>query len=143
MPTVIKMASHAYHYLTIFDKDTGRALHLGRTRRIASADQRIVLHARDRGCTRPGCTVAGANCQVHHAEKDWADGGQTNVDDLTLGCPKDNRSVKPGGWTTRKRKDGRTEWIPPPHLDSGQSRVNDYHHPENYLLPDEDDEQED
>jgi hypothetical protein len=44
---------------------------------------------------------------------------------------------------TRKRKDGRTEWIPPPHLDSGQSRVNDYHHPQNYLLPNEDDEQED
>ena len=45
MPTVIRMASHAYHYLTIFDKDAGRAPHLGRTRRIASADQRIVLHA--------------------------------------------------------------------------------------------------
>jgi hypothetical protein len=87
--------------------------------------------------------VAGAYCQVHHAEKDWADGGQTNVDDLTLGCPKDNRGVKPGGWRTRKRKDGRTEWIPPPHLDSGQSRVNDYHHPENYLLPDQDDEGDD
>jgi hypothetical protein len=43
--------------------------------------------------------------------------------------------VKPGGWRTRKGKDGRTEWIPPPHFDSGQARVNDYHHPENYLLP--------
>ena len=138
MPTVIRMASHAYHYLTIFDKDTGRALHLGRTRRIASADQRIVLHARDRGCTRPGCTIAGANCQVHHAVNDWADNGQTDVDDLTLACPTENRMVKPGGWRTRKRKDGRTEWIPPPHLDSGQSRVNDYHHPENYLLPEDD-----
>jgi Domain of unknown function (DUF222) len=140
MSTVIRMASHAYHYLTIFDKHTGRALHLGRTRRIASADQRIVLHARDRGCTRPGCTVAGVHCQVHHAVRDWADDGQTNVDDLTLACPQDNRMVKPGGWRTRKREDGRTEWIPPPHLDSGQSRVNDYHHPENYLLPDEGDE---
>jgi hypothetical protein len=137
MPTVIKLAAHAYHYLTIFDKDTGRALHLGRTRRIASADQRIVLYARDRGCTRPGCTVAAANCHVHHAVDDWADGGQTNIDDLTLACPKDNRAVKPGGWTTRKRNDGRTEWIPPPHLDSGQSRVNDYHHPENYLRPED------
>ena len=142
MPTVIKMASHAHHYLCIFDKHTGRALYLGRTRRIASAGQRIVLLARDRGCTRPGCTVAGAQCQVHHAVNDWAQGGQTNVDDLALGCPKDNRSVKPGGWTTRKRNDGRTEWIPPPHLDSGQSRVNDYHHPQNYLLPDENDEDE-
>jgi Domain of unknown function (DUF222) len=141
MSTVIRMASHSYHYLTIFDKHTGRALHLGRTRRIASADQRIVLHAKDRGCTRPGCTVAGANCQVHHANGDWADDGQTDIDDLTLACPQDNRQVKPGGWTTRKRKDGRTEWIPPPHLDSGQSRVNDYHHPENYLLPADDDEE--
>ena len=98
--------------------------------------------ARDRGCTRPGCTVAGANCQVHHAVSDWADDGQTNVDDLTLACPAENRMVKPGGWRTRKRKDGRTESIPPPHLDSGQARVNDYHHPENYLLPNDDDEDE-
>jgi len=43
IPTVIKLASHAYHYLSVFDKHTGRALHLARTRRIASADQRIVL----------------------------------------------------------------------------------------------------
>ena len=141
MSTVIRMASRAYHYLAIFDKHTGRTLDLGRTRRIASADQRIVLHAKDRGCTRPGCTVAGAYCQVHHANRDWADNGQTNIDDLTLACPGDNRQVKPGGWRTRKRKDGRTEWIPPPHLDSGQSRVNDYHHPENYLLPEDGDDE--
>jgi hypothetical protein len=31
MPTVIKLASHAYHYLSIFDKHTGRALYFGRT----------------------------------------------------------------------------------------------------------------
>ena len=41
---------------------------------------------------------------------------------------------------TRKRKDGRTEWIPPPHLDTGQARVNNYHHPERYLIPDDNDE---
>ena len=46
--------------------------------------------------------MAGAYCQVHHAVNDWAHDGQTNVDDLTLVCPKDNRSVKPGGWKTRK-----------------------------------------
>ena len=101
IPTVIRMASHAYHYLTIFDKDTGRARCIwgapgGRIgaracRRIASPDQRIVLSARD--CTRPGCSVAAANCQVHHAVNDWADDGQTNVDDLTLACSQDNRNV--------------------------------------------------
>ena len=80
---------------------------------------------------------------MHHAETDWADNGQTNINDLTLACGPDNRLVKPGGWKTRKRrKDGRTEWIPPPLLDSGQARVNDYHHPQNYLLDNTDDEDE-
>ena len=87
--------------------------------------------------------MAGADCQVHHAVTEWAQGGQTDIDDLTLACPRDNRTVKPGGWTTRKRHDGRTEWIPPPHLDSGQSRVNDYHHPESYLVDEKDDEADD
>jgi hypothetical protein len=98
---------------------------------------KLNLHAQDRGCTFPGCTVPGYSCQVHHAELDWADGGQTNITDECLACGPHNRLVKPGGWRTRKRKDGRTEWIPPLHLDSGQSRVNDFHHPENYLVPDE------
>ncbi|HEY6575523.1 MAG TPA: hypothetical protein VI029_11445 [Mycobacterium sp.] len=38
------------------------------------------------------------------------------------------------------RKDGRTEWIPPPELDTGQTRVNDYHQPERMLIHDDDDE---
>jgi Domain of unknown function (DUF222) len=140
MSDVIRLASNSHHYLIIYDKHTEEPLYLGRSKRLASAGQRIVLHARDRGCTFPGCTVPGYGCQVHHAELDWAKGGQTNITDETLACGPHNRLVKPGGWRTRKRKDGRTEWIPPPHLDSGQSRVNDYHHPENYLLPEEDDQ---
>ena len=33
------------------------------------------------------------------------------------------------------------EWIPPPHLDHGQPRINTFHHPENLLCEsnDEDD----
>jgi hypothetical protein len=31
-----------------------------------------------------------------------------------------------------------TEWLPPPHLDYGQPRINSFHHPENLLRPDED-----
>ena len=143
MRDLIRMAADSIHYLVVFDDHSEQPIYLARQQRIATTDQRIICYARDRGCTRPGCTVAGANCQVHHAVSDWADDGQTNVDDLTLACPTDNRSVKPGGWRTRKRKDGRTEWIPPPHLDSGQSRVNDYLHPENYLLPEEDSEADD
>ncbi|CCK62144.1 Conserved protein of unknown function, possible maturase [Mycobacterium canettii CIPT 140070017] len=54
MRDVIRMARHAYHYLAVFDKHSSRPLYLGRTRRIASPDQRIVLYAKDRGCTHPG-----------------------------------------------------------------------------------------
>ncbi len=140
MSDVIRLASHAHHYLVIYDKHTREPLYLGRSKRLASVGQRIVLHATDRGCTFPGCTVPGYGCQVHHAETDWAVGGLSNITDETLACGPHNRLVKPGGWRTRKRKDGRTEWIPPPHLDTGQTRVNDYHHPEKYLLPENDDD---
>ena len=129
---VIRMARHSYHYLTIFDDVTGQALWLGRTKRIASADQRIVLHSKDRGCTMPGCTVPGYAAKVHHAVKDWSDGGATNIDDLTFACQLDNQLVETGGWTTRKRRNGDTEWIPPTHLPL-TGGVNNYHHPERFL----------
>ncbi|MEZ0356824.1 HNH endonuclease signature motif containing protein [Mycobacterium sp. SA01] len=135
---VIRMARHSYHYLTIFDGVTGQALWLGRTKRIASADQRIVLHAKDRGCTKPGCTVPGYATQVHHAAKDWKHGGATDIDELAFACPPDNQLVETGGWTTRKLPNGDTEWIPPPHLPMLIGGVNDYHHPERFL-PDDDD----
>ncbi len=140
MREVIRLASHAHHYLSIFDKHTREPLYLGRTKRLASAGQRIVLHAIDRGCTKPGCTVPGYACQVHHAELDWAGGGLTDITDETLACGPHNRLVMEGGWRTRKRRDGTTEWIPPPHLDSGQSRVTNYHHPERYLVEEEESE---
>ena len=100
-------------------------------------------HSKDRGCTFRGCTAPAYHSQVHHATADWNEGGQTNITDETLACGPDNRRVKPGGWRTRKRKDGRTEWIPPPDLDTGQPRVNKYHHPQEFLAEhDEDDDPE-
>lgn len=132
MSDLIRMASHAYHYLAVFDSHTDCALYLGRTRRIASADQRIVLHAKDRGCTAPGCDVPGYLCEVHHVEE-WAEGGLTNIDTLTFACGPHHRLIKPGGWRTRKRADGGTEWIPPPQLPL-PGGTNDFHHPER-LLP--------
>ncbi|ORV33951.1 hypothetical protein AWC00_26685 [Mycobacterium conspicuum] len=83
---------------------------------------------KDRGCTAPGCDVPGYWSEVHHVD-DWATGGQTDADKLTFACPANHKLVGKG-WTTRKLPNGRTEWIPPPNLDHGQARTNDYHHPE-------------
>jgi Domain of unknown function (DUF222) len=138
MGDLIRMASHAHHYLAVFDNHSAKPLYLGHTKRIATAAQRIVLHAKDRGCTFPGCTAPGYECQVHHVD-DWARGGATNADDLTFGCTC-HHPLAEKGWKTRKRADGTTEWIPPPHLDTGKPRTNRYHHPERYLTTDNRDE---
>ncbi|OHU06794.1 HNH endonuclease signature motif containing protein [Mycobacterium syngnathidarum] len=140
IPDVIRLAAHAWHYLAVYDKHTNMPLYLGRTRRIATLAQRLVLFARERGCTRPGCTACGNKCQVHHAQQDFAQGGRTNVDELTLGCGPDQRLVGPGKWTTRINSRGQCEWIPPPLLDTGQARTNTYHHPQRYFTDDGDDE---
>ena len=128
MRDLIRMASRAHHYLAVFDEHENRPLYLGRARRIASADQRLVLHAKDRGCTAPGCNVPAYWTEVHHMD-DWARGGRTDIDRLTLACKPDHTMVDKG-WRTIKLGNGDTQWIPPPHLDHGQPTTNDYHHPE-------------
>ncbi|WP_243858553.1 HNH endonuclease signature motif containing protein [Mycobacterium sp. DL440] len=133
IPDVIRLAAHAWHYLAVYDKHTSLPLYLGRTRRIATLAQRLMLFGRERGCTRPGCTAPANRSQVHHAQQDFAKGGRTNVDELTLGCGPDQRLVGPGKWTTRINSHGQCEWIPPPLLDTGQSRTNSHHHPQRYL----------
>lgn len=127
MRDVIRTARHAHHYLAVFDEHSHRPLYLGRSRRIATPDQRIVLYVKDRGCTHPGCDAPGYWCEVHHLDE-WAAGGRTDADSLTFACAPHHKLLEKG-WRTRKLPDGRTEWIPPPHLDRGQ-RTNDYHNPE-------------
>ena len=131
MRELIRLASHSWHYLCIYDNHTQRPLYLGRTKRIASADQRLVLHALDRGCTAPGCTIPGYLTEVHHITA-WATDGQTNIDNLTFACRPHHRLLTTAGWTTRKNQTGATEWIPPPNLPL-RGGTNTYHHPERPL----------
>jgi hypothetical protein len=136
MSDVIRLGSHAHHYLAIFDK--GKALALYHTKRLASPAQRIVLYAKDRGCTFPGCTIPGYLCEVHHLNP-YALNPVTDINGLTFTCHP-NHPLAEQGWTTHKNNRGDTEWIPPPHLDRGQPRTNTFHHPEKLLRADEDDE---
>src|ERR1700761_6341052 len=133
MSDVIRLGSHAHHYLAIFDR--GKALALYHTKRLASPAQRIVLHARDRGCTFPGCTVPGYLCEAHHDDP-YAQNPVTDVNHLTLTCHP-NHKLADQGWTSRKNARSDTEWIPPPHLDRGQPRINTFHHPEKLLQDDD------
>ncbi|WP_374107717.1 DUF222 domain-containing protein [Rhodococcus sp. BP-252] len=141
MRDAIRMASHAHHYLVLFDEQE-RPLQLRRTKRIASEDQRIVLIAADRGCSFPGCTRPATWSQVHHV-KEWAAGGNTDIEDLTFGCDQHHRLVGPGNndWATTKAGanhpyPGRTLWHAPASIDpSRRGRVNHFHHPNEYIYP--------
>ncbi|MGV0750404.1 13E12 repeat family protein [Mycolicibacter minnesotensis] len=137
MRDVIAMASHAHHYLRIYDG--AKELALFHTKRLASPAQRIVLYAKERGCSHPNCPVSGYCCEVHHDE-DYAKTGRTDITGLTLRCGTHHELITSGGWKTRKRLDGTTQTLPPPHLDRGQPRTNHYHHPERLLGDNEDDD---
>ncbi len=139
MSDVIRLARHAHHYLVIFDH--GKALALYHTKRLANRAQRIVLYAKDRGCSAPGCTVGGYYCEVHHVIP-YAQSGRTDINELTFGCGSHHR-ITEQGWTTRTNTRGDTEWIPPPHLDHGQPSTNTYWHPEKLLHNGGDGEEDD
>jgi hypothetical protein len=127
------MASTASHYLAVFDNHTERPLYLGREKRIAAVDQRLICYARDRGCTRPRCLVPGYRCEVHHAN-DWARGGRTNADELFFGCGCDHAMVTRGQFHTEVTKSGRLGWTD----GSGPPEINHAHHPDELLRGDPD-----
>jgi Domain of unknown function (DUF222) len=130
MRDLIRMASNSVHYLIVFDGHCERPIYLGRSTRIATADQRIVCHGRDMGCTRPNCTVWGYDCEVHHTP-DWNPHGATDADKLHFGCPSDHKMVTDGHATTTVTDDGRLAWS----VDGDPPDVNRIHH-DNELLDD-------
>jgi hypothetical protein len=130
---LIRMAAKAIHYLAVFDDHTGRPLYLGRQKRIATADQRLICYARDRGCTRPNCVESGYHCEVHHSP-DWADGGRTDADKLFFACGCDHGAASRGEMRTEVTGNGRLGWTD----GDGPPEINHAHHPDELLRGDPD-----
>lgn len=97
----------------------GEVLELGRTRRIASPSQTYALIARDGGCSFPGCGRSPDWCERHHIVA-WADGGATDVDNLTLLCRYHHHNFAERGWTCELNRDRVPEWRPPRWVDPGR-----------------------
>jgi len=106
MRDLIRMAADAIHYLAVFDDHSDRPIYLGRQKRIATEDQRIICYARDGGCTRPNCTEPGYHCEAHHA-MDWAHGGRTDADNLFFSCGPDHTALTDGTWQAQVADTGR------------------------------------
>jgi hypothetical protein len=47
---------------------------------------RRAVIARDQHCVYPGCDQPPARCEVHHAVRHWADGGDTSITNSALLC---------------------------------------------------------
>ncbi len=113
MRDLIRMASDSIHYLAVFEDHSERPLYLGRSKRIATVDQRMICYARDGGCTRPDCLEPGYHCEVHHGD-DWANGGRTNADELHFLCAPDHSEASSGRIVTTVTDDGRLAWTTAP-----------------------------
>lgn len=90
-------------------------LALGRSVRCFTPPQRRALSARDGGCVVPGCTAHLGWLQAHHVQ-DWLTGGDTDLDNGVLLCPRHHVQVTLGVWEVRM-VDGSPQVRPPATVD--------------------------
>jgi hypothetical protein len=85
----------------VFGPD-GQVLNVGRAQRTVTGQLRRAVIARDRHCTYPGCHEPPSRCEVHHAERHWAEhGGETAAADSALLCWHHHSLVDTTGVTMR------------------------------------------
>jgi hypothetical protein len=113
--TVLQMANNADIIPAVLNS-AGAVLDLGRSRRIASHTQTLALIARDGGCSFPACDRGAPWCERHHIQE-WVDGGETNLQNLTLLCRYHHHNFASRGWHCRINTDGLPEWTPPGWVD--------------------------
>ena len=82
----------------------GSVLDVGRKTRTIPPALRRALESRDRGCRFPGCGLRFTD--AHHI-RHWADGGETNLDNLVLLCRFHHRLVHEEGYTVYFPRNGR------------------------------------
>ncbi|MGH8871652.1 MAG: DUF222 domain-containing protein [Acidimicrobiia bacterium] len=80
----------------VFGPDS-QPLDVGRTQRLVTPAQRLVVIARDRHCVFPTCDRPAHWCDAHHIIH-WADDGPTAVENLVLLCRHHHTLVHEAGW---------------------------------------------
>lgn len=84
----------------VFGADS-QVLDVGRAQRTVTGQMRRAVIARDRHCVYVDCTQPPARCEVHHAERHWADGGDTSARNAALLCWHHHDLVDTTGITMR------------------------------------------
>jgi len=117
LESIERLACAAGYVPILFDG--GQPLNLGRSQRLFSASQRLVLAARDGGCIADGCDRPPSWCEAHHIKHWYRDHGNTDVKDGVLLCHHHHMLVHNRGWEIVRI--GSDYWfIPPRSVDPEQ-----------------------
>ena len=95
--TMRRLACDA-HILPVVLGGDGVVLDVGRSRRLATEDQRRALRAMYRTCGIGTCDVPFDRCEIHHVDEWGAHEGDTNLDRLIPSCSRHHHLVHEGGW---------------------------------------------
>ncbi|MFE4499591.1 DUF222 domain-containing protein [Rhodococcus sp. NPDC056743] len=111
---------------TVLMDGKGAPLDATPLKRLVTAEQRIALIARDKGCAFPNCDAVPAWCDAHHI-KPWSTGGVTVMDNLTLLCRSHHTLMHStsgfrGIWKITMGDDHKPWFIPPAAIDPKQRR---------------------
>ena len=99
--------------------DDGQPLKLGRSQRLFTPHQRLVMAARDGGCLMNGCDRPPSWCEAHHINHWHRDQGNTDVNDGVLLCHHHHMLVHKHGWEITRT--GSDYWfLPPTSIDPEQ-----------------------
>jgi hypothetical protein len=111
--TVRQMACEAEIIPIVLDGN-GRALDVGRGKRLATEPQRQALRAMHRTCIHPNCQVPVDDCRIHHIVP-WEQGGSSDLDNLAPLCEsnKHHQLVHQGGWSLSLTPERIATWIRP------------------------------
>lgn len=113
--------SHALQLFAHVADGSGRTIAVRSHGRFATRSQMAVLTARDQGCTFPDCDAPAAWCEAHHLIP-FAEGGPTDLGNLTLVCPFHHRWFERSGWSGQMLR-GLPAWTPPSHLGAGRKPI--------------------
>ncbi len=95
--TARRLACDADIYPVVLGGD-GVVLDMGRSRRLATPDQRRALRSMYRSCGVGDCDVPFDRCEIHHLD-DWAKHhGHTDLDRLIPACSRHHHLAHEGGW---------------------------------------------
>lgn len=114
---VLRLAGEAEVLPAVLTR-SGVLLELGRSRRVANQNQTYALIARDSGCSFPSCAHPPQWCDRHHSQE-WAAGGTTDLNNLTLLCRYHHTHFVGHGWTCQITR-GVPAWLPPKWVDPEQ-----------------------